>query len=250
MRILGIVLLVVSLAVGIRIAGAEDASSAGNIEKSQIEMEMSGTEMPHVKDSLVGFNRAMFAFNNGFIKYFARPLNTGYTSVVPPVARTGIKNFFYNIKMPVRFFNCLFQGKIKGVGTELARLVINSTVGVGGLWDPSTKLFHIKKQERDFGQTLGKGKVGSGAYIVWPFFGPSNVRDTAGGIVDAGLNPLSWVSFFFLAPLESVGTYAGNAVNDADGKIANYDTITKPAIDPYIALQDAYMKNREKRMKE
>jgi len=249
MKIVWIMLLVVSSCVCFRTARADDVSSAINIEKSQIETEMFGTETPHIKDSLAGFNKAMFTFNDKVYKYFLKPINIGYTSTVPPLARTGIKNFFYNIKMPVRFFNCLFQGKIKGAGTELARFVVNSTIGVAGFWDPSTKLFHIKKQERDFGQTLGKGKMGPGTYIVWPFFGPSNVRDTAGRIVDAGLNPLSWVSFLFLAPIESMGTYAGETVNDAEDKQI-YEDITKPAIDPYIALQDAYMKNREKKVKE
>lgn len=245
MKIAWIALLVVSLGVCFRAVVAEDKSA---MEMGQAQI--GGAETLEIKDSWKPFNRAMYKFNDGFIKYFARPINVGYTSIVPPVARTGVKNFFSNIKTPGRFLNCLFQGKIKGAGTELFRLVVNSTVGVGGLWDPSTKLFHIKKQERDFGQTLGKAKMGPGTYIVWPFFGPSNARDTAGGIIDAGLDPLSWVSFFFLAPVESIGTYAGKTVNDADDKIVDYETITKPAIDPYIALQDAYTKNREKKMEE
>ncbi len=249
MRILRIVLFAVSLSVGIRIVSAVDAQIDSTVDNTAV-LEQMGGETAHIKDSWEPFNRAMFAFNDKIYRYFFKPINTGYTSIVPPVARTGVGNFFSNIKTPVRLINCLFQGKFKGAGKEIARLVINSTVGVGGLWDPSKKLFHLKKEERDFGQTLGKGKIKPGTYIVWPFFGPSNVRDTAGRIVDAGLNLLSWVSFFYLAPIESAGTYAGETVNDAEDKGKAYERITEPAIDPYIALQDAYEKNREKKMME
>lgn len=238
-------LLIVSLCVCFHTAKAEDVSVP-----EMEQMQIVGTETSEIKDSWKPFNRAMFAFNDKAYKYFFKPINIGYTSIVPPVARTGVGNFFTNIKMPGRFFNCLFQGKPKGAGKEILRFVINSTVGIGGLWDPSTKLFHLKKENRDFGQTLGKGGVKPGTYIVWPFLGPSNARDTAGLIGDTVLNPLSWVSVFVLVPVESAGTYAGETVNDAEDKGKTYEDITKNAVDPYIALQDAYTKNREKKMKE
>lgn len=175
MKMLRIVLLTVSLlCICIHTVGAD--GSAPEME----QMQTVGTETSELKDSWEPFNRAMFGFNNKVYFYFFKPINIGYTSIVPPVARKGIGNFFSNIKTPVRFINCLFQGNFKGAGKEVTRLVINSTVGVGGLWDPSKKLFNIEKEDRDFGQTLGKGKMNPGTYIVWPFFGPSSARDTAG----------------------------------------------------------------------
>ena len=108
----------------------------------------------------------------------------------------------------------------------------------------------IWKNERDFGQTLAKHKMNSGVYIVWPFLGPSTVRDTVGLAGDAALNPLSWISYFFLMPIEGFGNYAYDTVNDISiDKGQTYESITKPAIDPYIAVQDAYVQNRIKKIK-
>ncbi|HHT9137455.1 MAG TPA: MlaA family lipoprotein [Candidatus Wunengus sp. YC60] len=208
-------------------------------------------ETPLVKDPLQPYNRAIFAFNDKAYHYFIKPIYTGYNSMVPEKARVSVRNFFTNIKMPVRFFNCLFQGELKGAGTELARFVINSTVGVAGFFDPAKSKFHLQRQERDFGQTLAKHKVNSGIYIVWPFLGPSTVRDTAGLAGDAVLNPISWVSYFFLTPLEGFGNYSYDTVNDISiDKGQTYESVTKPAIDPYIALQDAYVQNRIKKIKD
>jgi len=208
-------------------------------------------EPPLVKDPLQPYNRAIFTFNDKAYHYFIKPIYTGYNSMIPEKARVSVRNFFTNVKMPVRFFNCLFQGEFKGAGTELARFVINSTVGVAGFFDPAKSKFNLAKQERDFGQTLAKHKMNSGVYIVWPFLGPSTVRDTVGLAGDAALNPLGWISYFFLTPLEGFGNYSYDTVNDLSiDKGTTYENVTKPAIDPYIALQDAYVQNRIKKIKE
>lgn len=171
--------------------------------------------------------------------------------MIPVQARVSVRNFYTNIRMPVRFFNCLFQSNFKGAGTEMLRFVINSTVGVAGFLDPAKSKFHLEKQERDFGQTLGKYKMESGTYIVWPFLGPSNTRDTIGLVGDTVLDPLTWVSWFFLKPIEGVGNYTYESVNKLSIDTGDtYESVTKPAIDPYTALQDAYLQNRMKRIKE
>jgi len=217
-------------------------------ESEEAEME---PEIPPIKDSFPSFNRAMFTFNDKAFHYFFKPIYTGYNSMVPEKARVSVRNFYTNIKMPVRFFNCLFQANFQGAGTEMLRFVINSTIGVAGFLDPAKSKFHIEKQDRDFGQTLGKYKMDSGTYIVWPFIGPSNTRDTIGLLGDGALNPLTWVSYFFLTPIESMGNYTYDTVNDVSIDKGNtYESITKPAIDPYIALQDAYTQNRMKKIKE
>ena len=209
------------------------------------------SEPPLVKDPLQPYNRAIFTFNDKAYHYFIKPIYTGYNSMIPEKARISVRNFFTNIRMPVRFFNCIFQGNMKDAGTELARFAINSTVGIAGFFDPAKSKFHLEKHERDFGQTLAKHKMNSGIYIVWPFLGPSTVRDTVGLAGDAALNPLSWISYFFLTPIEGFGNYAYDTVNDVSiDKGQTYESITKPAIYPYIALQDAYVQNRIKKIKE
>ncbi len=139
-----------------------------------------------VKDSFPSYNRAIFTFNDKLYYYFFRPLSKGW-GVVPEVARLGVRNFFTNVRMPGRFFNCLFQGKFKGAGTELSRLLINSTIGGAGFTDPAKKYFHLELQDEDFGQTLGRYDTGAGSHLELPFFGPSNVRDACGLIVDIAL---------------------------------------------------------------
>ncbi|TVM00063.1 MAG: VacJ family lipoprotein [Candidatus Brocadia sp. WS118] len=222
-------------------------------EEEPDETGRTGTEaeMPLVKDTLQPFNRAMFTFNDKAFRYFFKPIYTGYNSMIPVQARVSVRNFYTNIRMPVRFFNCLFQSNFKGAGTEMLRFVINSTVGVAGFLDPAKSKFHLERQERDFGQTLGKYKMESGTYIVWPFIGPSNTRDTIGLVGDTVLDPITWVSYFFLKPIESIGNYTYESVNDLSVDTGDtYESVTKPAIDPYIALQDAYLQNRMKRIKE
>lgn len=237
----------------VRGAGMSDSDTTekGEAEQPETEQAEPEPEIPLIKDPFEPFNRAMFTFNDKAFHYFFKPIYTGYNSMVPEKARVSVRNFYTNIKMPVRFFNCLFQANLKGAGTEMLRFVINSTVGVAGFLDPAKSKFHIEKQDRDFGQTLGKYRMESGTYFVWPFIGPSNTRDTIGFLGDGALNPITWVSYFFLTPIESMGNYTYDTVNDISiDKGSTYESITKPAIDPYIALQDAYTQNRMKKIKE
>ncbi len=207
-------------------------------------------EATYVKDSLPRYNRAVFAFNDKLYYYGIRPISNGYKAVVPEVARLGVRNFFTNLKMPIRFFNCLFQGKLKGAGTELSRLVINSTIGVAGFSDPAKKYFNLELQGRDFGQTLGKYGIGSGTHLQLPFLGPSSVRGAFGYLGDAVLNPLTILSFF-VSPYITTGAGIYNELNEFSIDKGNtYEGLVEDAIDPYIAVQDAYAQNRAKKIKE
>ncbi len=207
-------------------------------------------ETTFVKDPIRRYNRAIFGFNDKLYYYVMRPMYKGYNKVVPEKARIGVRHFFSNIRTPIRFFNCLFQGKFKGAGTELLRLTINSTIGVGGFSDPAKKHFHLEKQDEDFGQTLGKYGMGSNYFIVWPFLGPSNVRDTVGFVGDIALDPVTLL-YFFVSPLASTGARSYDTFNEVSiDRGEAYENIVEPAIDPYIAIQDAYTQNRVKKIKE
>ncbi|MDR4509728.1 MAG: VacJ family lipoprotein [Candidatus Brocadiaceae bacterium] len=204
-----------------------------------------------VKDPLEAYNRVMFAFNDKFYYYFFKPVYTGYSNVIPEPARKSVNKFYTNLTMPIRFFNCLFQGKFQSAGTEMLRFSINSTLGIAGLFDPAKSRFHLDAQEEDFGQTLSKCKMGPGTYIVWPFIGPSNVRDTVGLVGDIALNPITWITYLYLNPLEGFGIRAFDTVNTGSLEAEDaYEGVTKAALDPYVALQDAYVKNRSKKINE
>ncbi len=216
-------------------------------ESEDIDVELQTT---FVKDPIRRYNRAIFGFNDKLYFYVMKPMYKGYNKVVPEKARIGVRHFFSNIRTPIRFFNCLFQGKFKGAGTELLRLTINSTIGVGGFSDPAKKHFHLEKLDEDFGQTLGKYGMGSNYFIEWPFLGPSNVRDTVGFVGDIALDPLTLLTFF-VSPVASTGARSYDTFNEVSiDKGEAYENIVEPAIDPYIALQDAYTQNRVKKIKE
>lgn len=231
------------------VAASDDKSpvkDADNEDEGYVDIEM---EVTFVKDPIQPFNRAMFTFNDKVYYWFFRPLSKGYEAAVPEPARLGVRNFFTNIRMPIRFLNCIFQGKFKGAGTEMLRLVINSTLGVGGFSDPAKKYFKLDIYDEDFGQTLGRYNAGSGAFIEIPLFGPSNVRDAIGLLGDIALDPITFLTF--VSPFASTGASTYNTLNEVSiDKGDTYEDLVEGAIDPYIMVQDAYMQNRTKKIKE
>jgi phospholipid-binding lipoprotein MlaA len=137
-----------------------------------------------VNDPWEGFNRSMYKFNYNFDKYFFLPVVNTYEFILPTVAQTGVSNFFNNIGEVRTFYNSLLQAKGKKSITTLGRLVTNTTIGIGGLFDPATS-FGMKRQNEDFGQTLGVWGVGSGPYLVLPVLGPGTARSATGFAVDS-----------------------------------------------------------------
>ncbi len=197
-----------------------------------------------INDPLQGFNRAMFKFNDKLYYWFLKPVSRGYGFILPKKARIGVRNFFINADMPVRVFNCLLQGRMKGVGIELSRFVINTTVGVAGLFNPAASLCRLEIQEADFDQTLGVYRMKGIFYLHWPIFGASSVRGTLGLIGDTFMRPTTYL--VDLPIMVGVRTY--DLVNETSLTIGDYETLTEPALDPYIAVRNAYYQNRESKL--
>lgn len=201
--------------------------------------EMYGKEPERIADPIEPFNRAMFWFNDKLYFYALKPVARVYR-VVPEPARTSVSNFFSNIATPVRFVNSLLQVRIRDAGTELGRFVVNSTVGILGLFDPAKDIW--KKKDEDLGQTLGHYGVGSGFYLVLPVFGPSNPRDTVGMIGDYFLDPWVYV-------LDDKWVYTGVKTYDRINEISldedTYEAIKKQALDPYLFIRNAYDQRRQ-----
>jgi len=199
--------------------------------------------VPHltVADPIEPINRAFFVFNDKFYYWVAKPVAEGYNYVVNEDIRVSVRNFFSNIGTPIRATNNLLQGNFLATGTELLRFVMNSTMGILGFFDVARD-FGIEKTNADLGQTLGKYGIGNGMYFVMPVFGPSTLRDGVGAIGDLFLDPL-----FYMKPWDAaiaVRTYRTG--NDASLQIGLYEEMTGAAIDPYIAVKDAYIQNRFK----
>ncbi|MGR3178450.1 MAG: MlaA family lipoprotein [Candidatus Anammoxibacter sp.] len=202
-----------------------------------------------IKDSMPSFNRSMFSFNDKLYYHVVKPGNKGYNYIVPKAARKSIRKMFDNILFPGRFLNCIFQGKFKGAGTEMARFILNTSIGLVGMFDPADKLFNLQMQDEDFGQTLAKYGMKNGTFITWPGLGPSSVRDTIGFIGDIAMNPLTFVSLF-VTPFASLGRPYDTFNDFALDEGAMYESIVESSVDPYIAIQHAYVQNRQKKIEE
>ena len=198
-----------------------------------------------IADPLEPFNRAMYHFNDKLYFWVLKPVAQGYRTVVPEAARVGVSNFFANLAFPIRFVNCLLQANFEGAAAELGRFTVNTLWGIGGILDPaSSKDINLSKQDGDFGQTLGAYGIGQGFYINWPIFGPSSPRDTVGLVGDAFLTPSNYLSPWYAG----AGIWVYDRVNDTSLKIGDYESLKEAAIDPYVAIRDAYVQYRLKKV--
>jgi phospholipid-binding lipoprotein MlaA len=199
-----------------------------------------------IADPLEPFNRAMYLFNDKFYFWMLKPVAQGYSKVVPEVARVSVKNFFSNLGFPIRFINCLLQADLTGATTEIGRFGINTTVGIVGFRDPaSSEKFNLQKQDTDLGLTLAFYGAGHGFYIDWPILGPSSPRDSVGLAGDYFLYPVSYIKPWYA----SLGVRGYEEVNSTSLKIGDYESLKEAAIDPYVALRDAYVQYRQNQMK-
>src|SRR5580658_8544149 len=144
------------------------------------------------RDPWERLNRTTFKVDDVLAHDLALPLGHGYRAVTPSFVRRGIANVFENVHTPVVMLNDLLQGKFSGLGQETVRLVLNSTVGLGGLLDPASAV-GLPKDDNDFGRTLGTWGLHSGPYLVLPLFGPSDIRDGLGKIPDTFANPQNYI---------------------------------------------------------
>lgn len=149
----------------------------------QREFERSTLSALNVYDPLESWNRRVYHFNYRFDQWVALPVVDGYRYITPGFLRTGVSNFFNNLGDVPNLVNSLLQFKGRRSMETTGRLLLNTTIGIGGLWDPATAM-GLPRQVEDFGQTLGFYGVPGGAYLILPILGPSNLRDTAGLAVD------------------------------------------------------------------
>ena len=223
-------------------------SNHGEVEDDNLDFfdEETEEEVVQVADPLSPWNRAMFHFNDKFYFWILKPFTRGYSAVIPPPVRGGVKNFFHNLTMPIRMVSCILQGKGRAASAELTRFLINSTVGVLGFGNPAKRWSELSPKAEDLGQTLATYGIGDGFYIVWPILGPSTLRDSVGRVGDWFLNPVSYVH-----PTEAyLGIRATETVNETSFRIGDYESLKEAAIDPYVAFRNAYIQHRKKKVKE
>lgn len=188
-------------------------------------------------------NRKVFALNQDLDRMFLKRTAETYNRVVPQFGRDRIHDLLENLDLPVTFANDVLQAEPKRALQTLARFTVNSTVGLGGLFDPATEKFAMPNHIEDFGQTLGVWGVGGDPYLMLPVLGPSSPRDAAGRAADVGLDPLTWLRF-----KQHIWWLAGRQyVKIVDLRARNMDTladIERNSVDPYAFVRSAYRQNR------
>ena len=195
-----------------------------------------------VPDPLEGFNRAMFGFNEEVDKVVLGPVSDGYRAITNEPIRGGVTNFLTNLNQPVVFVNTVLQGKPGAAIDTASRFVVNTTIGLGGIFDPATH-FEVPKHSEDFGQTLGKWGVPAGPYIVLPFRGSTNLRDLTGSGVDGFASPLKYgQGDTYIATRAAIGVVGVVSVRERlDEQI---DALFSQP-EPYVALRRNYSQQRE-----
>jgi phospholipid-binding lipoprotein MlaA len=192
-------------------------------------------------DPYEDFNRQMFAFNEGLDQAVIEPVAHGYRAITNEPVREGVGNFTSNLGEPLTFVNHVLQGKLPDAGATFGRFVVNTTVGVAGIFDPASSI-GIQRTTEDFGQTLGTWGVQEGPFLVLPFLGPTNTRDLVGKGGDVALNPLNYPEFQNDDSIR-LGIAALGGINAREGAIETIDEL-RNQVDPYTTLRRLYGRTR------
>jgi phospholipid-binding lipoprotein MlaA len=195
-----------------------------------------------VRDPLETFNRDMFIINDFLLLYVLEPAAKGVKAVVPWEFRTIFRNALDNIRFPVRFVNCLLQGQWEKGGNEFAAFFLNTTVGFLGMADVAAAYPGLSASPEDMGQTFAVWGWEESAFLTLPFFGPSTVRDALGKLPDRLLDPLFWYTNL----TQSLILRGGETVNATTFRIGDYAAIKKASLDPYVAIRNGFIQNRNK----
>jgi phospholipid-binding lipoprotein MlaA len=207
-------------------------------------------EIGTIPDPIERVNRAFFTFNDRLYFWALKPVASGYKAVAPELVRVCVRNFFSHVTTPVRLANCLFQADMKCAGIETARFFLNTAIGFAGFFDSAKTGFNLEKQDRDFGQTLGIWGMGPVFYIDLPILGPSSLRDFLGYAVDASLDPRTYLAIYSAgAGYVNTGGWVLDKVNEASLSLGQYEDFKKAALDPYIALREAYHQHRQSKIR-
>jgi phospholipid-binding lipoprotein MlaA len=192
-----------------------------------------------VNDPFERANRAVFSFNRAADRYVLRPVATGYHNITPDPLERSISKFFVNWSSPIVIVSDLLQGKFKQAGSDTARFLVNSTLGVLGFFDPATHM-GLEYHEEDFGQAFGRWGIDTGPYVMVPFFGPFTLRDGIGRIFEIPIEGINQIDHDRTETSVALFYYV-----DKRTRLLAGDDALDNAFDPYIFLRDAYLQRRE-----
>lgn len=225
-------------------AAASAAHGANDLQDDVWEEESWEEEwqaQESLADPLEPLNRVFFQFNDKLYYWFLKPVARVYDLFIPEDLQTAVRLFFDNLESPARAVNCLLQGRVRDSSVEVARFLLNSTIGVAGFGDAARDVAGLRSSQEDLGQTLAHYGAGGGFFIMWPFLGPSNVRDSIGRVGDSYMHPYT---FLDLEREVTIGARVFERVNYTSLTLGDYELFTETALDPYTAVKDAYQQYR------
>ena len=214
--------------------------------------ELSNNNPKQVKDCFEKLNRGTFALNQGLDKIIFKPVAKAYRTLPSPI-RTGTSNALINLSSLVTIPNNVLQGELKTAGVNTGRFIINTTVGILGIFDVATKMGFSEYEKEDYGQTLGVWGVGPGCYIVLPVLGPSTLRDTAGSFINImGGDPYYNVSAHgnneYLDKSDYMLTKTLTAVDFRAKNLETFDNLEKNSLDFYASVKSLYIQDRQRKI--
>lgn len=207
-----------------------------------------------IRDPLEKYNRKIFAFNDFLDRYCLEYIAKAYRNDIPKPARDAVRNFLTNLSGPISAFNSFLQGKVENGLATFSNFLINSTVGIGGIFDVASEK-GIRYRAEDFGQTLGHYGVNSGPYLVVPFMGPSTVRDFGGFATDQLISPTSYNylkiggKIYLIGDETLIAVTALRTVDTRESLIDIIDDVKKDSFDYYATLRSAYVQKRNNDIK-
>ena len=228
-------------------SAAKDNEESEGDEDSE-EKEEFDDEVAEINDPLYGINYAFFQLNDILYVVIMKPAAQTYNFFIPVEFRTVISNFFYNLRFPIRFVNCLLQFKGTKAAKELSGFLLNSTVGLAGLGEVASH-WDLKPSPEDLGQTLAFWGAGNGFYIMYPILGPSTLRDSARFIDSYFLDPVGWLQYDRFGGYSWRTTLAITAYdkfNELSLTYEDIDALKAAALDYYVAVRGGYVEHRNK----
>ena len=223
-------------------------SMAGSDGKKELSKNNNG----QVKDCFEGVNRAIFSFNKGLDNLIIEPIAKGYRQLPSPV-RSGTGNVLENLSSLITIPNNILQGQIKTAGVNTGRFVVNTTIGILGIFDVAEKMGFPEYEKEDYGQTLGVWGVGPGCYLVLPVLGPSTIRDTAGSFMNAlGGDPYYNASTHgnneFLSKSDYIATKVLTGIDFRAKNLDSLDNLEKNSMDFYASVRSLYLQDRQRKI--
>jgi len=227
--------------------------SANAGSDGEVEISSKKNNNPVVKDCFESINRGIFAFNQGLDKVIFKPLAKGYR-VLPQPIRSGTSNIINNLGNVVTIPNNILQGQIKDASMNSLRFIINSTLGIAGIFDVASYYGIEKREKEDYGQTLGTWGVGEGCYFILPVLGPTTVRDSIGSLANVAGGD-AWYNVTVANDtryFNEADYYLSQVISGVDFRAKNlesFDSLENTSIDLYASIRSLYLQDRQRKIK-